>query len=135
MAGTGEPALQLKGSGTIIGYSRSAGKVISGENEVMVRGLKSSDDLQAWVLNGTRGGEAPVDLALTYARIMLAQGKPDRWFSEDRMRSKFLDCLRAYDATDAMALFDSLRVMDQPVQLGDKTAWVSRLKACVRSVP
>lgn len=65
--------------------------------------------------------------------VPLAQGKPDRWFSEDRMRSKFLDCLRAYDSADAIALFDSLRVMDQPLRLGDDTAWVSRLQACVRA--
>ena len=77
MAGSGEPALKLTGSGTIIGYSRSAGKVICGENEVMVRGLKASDDLRAWVLNGACTGDAPVDLALSYARIMLANGKPD----------------------------------------------------------
>lgn len=77
MAGSGEPALRLQGSGTIIGYSRSAGKVIFGENEVMVRGLKASDDLQAWVLNGKVDGDAPLDLALAYARVMLAQGKPD----------------------------------------------------------
>lgn len=50
--------------------------------------------------------------------VPLAMGKPSRWFSKSRLRSKLVDCLRHADpaSADAVAvrLFDELQTMDAP---------------------
>lgn len=64
--------------------------------------------------------------------VPLAQGKPERWFTEGRIRRKFEDCLRDFRPTAARALFESLREMDQPVSIRQPRAWVARLRDCIR---
>lgn len=63
--------------------------------------------------------------------VPLAQGKPERWFTEDRIRRKFDDCLRGYRLNDADALFARLRQMDQPESLRQESSWASLLRNCI----
>jgi 2-methylcitrate dehydratase PrpD len=63
--------------------------------------------------------------------VPLAQGKPERWFTDDRIRRKFDDCLRNYRSSDAEVLFGSLRGMDQPDSLRRDSSWATRLRDCV----
>lgn len=79
MAGSGEPALHLSAPGEfIVGVSKSAGKIVSGQDELFVRGLKASDDFAAWSI-GTHATDvnASADplVNLVYARALLAAGK------------------------------------------------------------
>lgn len=81
MVGAGEPAIEVKAPGRLIlGYSRSAGKVISGRDAVLVRGLKATDDLELWSVDAagkdpTPGQPASPVVGLLYARAMLAAGQ------------------------------------------------------------
>jgi 2-methylcitrate dehydratase PrpD len=49
--------------------------------------------------------------------VPLAQGKPARWFSPERIRAKFDDCLSGYTPARAAALFESLRALDDDHEL------------------
>ena len=52
--------------------------------------------------------------------VPLAQGKPERWFTPERIRGKFDDCTRAFDPADVQTAFAALRALDSdaPIDAG-----------------
>jgi 2-methylcitrate dehydratase PrpD len=62
--------------------------------------------------------------------VPLAQGKPARWFSPERIRAKFDDCLRSYDPVRASALFAGLRALDEDRELQGPDSLLARLADC-----
>lgn len=63
----------------LVGYSKSARKVMSGQDELVVKGLQATDDLAVYEYDAgrgvDRGSEFNIAATLLYARAMLSLGK------------------------------------------------------------
>ena len=63
--------------------------------------------------------------------VLIAAGKPERWFDRERLWSKFVDCTRTGGLDDAWArrVFDALQDLDRAAPVGDVLELLGRPQA------
>lgn len=75
---------------------------------------------ERWRTDGEFSTEITVeteDGARMSRHVPLAMGKPDRWFTPERLRAKFDDCTAAFSPASSEVLYKSVRNLDGPLPL------------------